>query len=68
MTRRSTLQSNDHATDTISTATLQELSVLPTKTLRQHLAVRKMATSGVKATLAHHLFLLFTETVQLLCR
>ena len=46
------LQSNDHATDTLSTASLQELSALPAKTLQQHLAVRNMARSGVKATLA----------------
>ena len=55
-TRRSTPQSNDHATDTLATASLQELSALPAKTLRQHLAVRNMATSGVKATLARRLF------------
>ena len=36
-------------------ASLQELSALLAKTLRQHLAVR-MAMSGVKATLVRRLF------------
>ena len=57
--RRTTRRSNNrqvaHTSD-ISSATIQQLSALPVKTLRNQLATRHLPTSGNKSTLAQRLF------------
>ena len=62
-TRRSTPHETDHTADELSTATLQQLSAITAKTLRQRLAAAAWCEGYISARL-----LLPLETVQLLLR
>ena len=55
-TRRSTRHGGNQAMVVGLSTTVEDLNVLTIKMLKQHLAARKLPTTGAKAILVHHLY------------